>query len=143
MGSRKIEQFGADILQMIQHYCEENEIRIGEIPLKMNKGQEKKPKVDTKKVSFDLLKSGKTIAEIAKERSLTINTVENHLAYFIKLGELDIHQFLSEEKLRKITNYFKEAENKSFGEAKSKLGDEVTYGELRMGLSYIESEKSD
>lgn len=139
MGSRKIEQFGSDILQMIQHYCDENEIERGEIPLKASSKKEKKPKEDTKKVSFDLFRKGKTIAEIATERALTINTIESHLAHYIKLGELGIHQFLSVEKLKKITDYFSGTENKSFGDAKASLGNEVSYGELRMGLSYLES----
>jgi len=90
-------------------------------------------------VSFELFKSGKTTSEIAKERALTQNTIENHLAHYVGLGELDVNQFLSKEKLEKIVAYFKTAENKSFGEAKTFFGDEVTYGEMRMGLSYLES----
>jgi lambda repressor-like predicted transcriptional regulator len=138
MGAKKIEQFGADILQMIQHYCDENNIEKGEIPLKQNPGKIKKPKIDTKKVSFELFKSGKTMDEIAKERELSHNTIESHLAHYVKMGDLDIAQFLDEQKLRKIVDYFKNAQNKSFGEAKIFFGDEVSYGELRMGLSYME-----
>ncbi|HSO86063.1 MAG TPA: helix-turn-helix domain-containing protein [Draconibacterium sp.] len=140
MGAKKIEQFGTDILQMIQHYCDENNIEKGEIPLKeVHKKKEKEPKPDTKKVSFEFFKSGKTVAEIAKERALTLNTIENHLAHYVGLGKIDVKQFLNPEKLEKITAYFKTAENKSFSEAKTFFGDEVSYGEMRMGLSYLES----
>lgn len=139
LGERKIEQFGTDIAQMIQHYCDSNSIEKGEIPLKPISQKEKKPKIDTKKATFDLLKAGKTVAEIATERELTANTIEGHLAHYVKLGELDVKQFLDERKLKKITDYFESTENKSFGEAKNVLGDEISYGELRMGLSYLES----
>jgi len=139
MGNKKIEQFGADILQMIQHYCDENNIEKGEIPLKAIAKKEKKPKIDTKKESFDLFKSGKTVAEIAKERGLTQNTIESHLAHYVRLGELDVTQIIDSEKLNRIVAYFKKTENKSFGEAKTFFGDEVSYGEMRMGLSYLES----
>jgi hypothetical protein len=139
MGERKIGQFGVEIIQIIQHYCNENNIEKGEIPLKEIQSKKKEPKPDTKKVSFELFKSGKTVAEIAKERVLTQNTIENHLAYYVGLGELDIKQFLSEEKLKKIVAYFKTAENRSFSEAKTFFGDEVSYGEMRMVLSYLES----
>lgn len=139
LGERKIEQFGADIAQMIQHYCDENSIEKGELPLKTVSKKEKKPKIDTKKATFDLFKAGKTIAEIASERELTTSTIESHLAHYVKLGKLDVKQFLDEMKLKKITDYFKSTENKSFGEAKNVLGDEISYGELRMGLSYLES----
>jgi hypothetical protein len=138
MGAKKIEQFGADIIQMIQHYCNENNIEKGKIPLKTNHNKAKTPKIDTKKASFDLFKSGKTVAEIAQERGFATSTIESHLAHYVGLGELDVGQFLDEEKLKKIVDYFKSVENKSFGEAKTHFGDEVSYSELRMGLSYLE-----
>ncbi|WP_346862130.1 helix-turn-helix domain-containing protein [uncultured Draconibacterium sp.] len=139
LGAKKIENYGADILQIIQLYCDENEIERGLIPLKETPKKEKKPKEDTKKVSFELFQSGKTPDEIATERALSKNTIESHLAHFVKLGELEVTHFLEENKLKKITDYFVKTENKSFGEAKAHFGDEVSYGELRMGLSYLES----
>jgi len=139
LGSKKIEQFGAEIIQLIQNYCEENGIERMEIPLKEVSQKDKKPKVDTKKVSLELYQSGKIVAEIASERGLTQNTIEGHLAHYVGLGELDVNPFIDKEKLDKIVRYFETAENKSFGKAKEAFGDEVSYGELRMGLSYLES----
>ncbi len=136
LGNKKIEQFGADIIQMIQHYCYENNIEKGEIPLKEVSGIKKKPKVDTKKVSFELFQSGKTIKEIAEERGFSPTTIESHLAHYVGLGELDVNGFLSEEKLKKIVAYFKSSENISLALAKEKFGEDVSYSELRMGLSY-------
>ena len=142
MGARKMEQFGADILQIIQHYCIENEVERGTIPLKTSSSKEKKPKVDTKKVTFELFQSGKIIEEIASERGLTSSTIENHLAHFVKLGELDVTKLIDEKKLKKITAYFKKAEDKSFTTAKNHFGNEVSYGELRVALSFLERETS-
>ncbi len=139
LGNRKIEQFGADITAIIQHYINENNIQKEEIPLREVKEKEKKPKIDTKKVSYELFKSGKTVEEIAKKRALTSSTIESHLAYFVKLGELDVFQLIRKEKLEKILDYFKKAEDKSFGVAKAHFKDEVSYGELRMAMSYLES----
>jgi uncharacterized protein YpbB len=96
--------------------------------------------VDTKLLSFDLFNSGKSIEEIAKERVLSANTIEGHLAHYIKLGELEATRLVEEEKLEKIAEYFEKAEDKSFGAAKSHFGEEVSYGELRIGLSYWEHE---
>lgn len=141
MGAKKIEQFGADIIQMIQHYCDENNIEKGEIPLKANPKKLKEPKIDSKKASFDLFKSGKTIIEIAKERGFAASTIEGHLAHYVGLGELDVKQFVNEEKLTRIVEYFKSVKNRGFNEAKGHFGDEVSYSELRMGLSYLESLK--
>jgi len=141
LGKRKIDQFGADIIGIIQHYCNENNIDKDEIPMQKVTQKEKKPKIDTKKISFDLFQSGKSVAEIAKERALTVSTIENHLAHYVKLGEIDVTILLDKEKLKKITLYFEKADNKSFSEAKVHFGDSVSYGELRMALSYLESQK--
>lgn len=138
LGNKKIEQFGEDIVQMIQHYCQENTIKKDEIPFKEAIEKPKKIKVDTKKVSFEMFKSGKSIAEIAEERGFNAATIEGHLAHFISRGELDAKQVLSEEKLNKLIEYFKSAENQGLSLAKEKLGDEMSYGELKIGLSYLE-----
>jgi hypothetical protein len=135
LGSKKIDLFGVDIIQMIQHYCNENTIEKGEIPFK--KASEKKPKPDTKKLSFELFQSGKTVDEIAEERGFAETTIESHLAYYIGLGAIDAKRFLSEAKLQKIVGYFKSVEDKSLGIAKAHFGDEFTYSELRVGLFYF------
>jgi len=142
LGVRKIEQFGADIIQAIQHYCHTNNIERSTIPLKEVPVKKKKPKTDTKTISFEMFQSGKTVAEIAKERSLTSGTIEGHLAHFIKLGKLEVTRLMEKKKLEKITSYFEKAEDKSFGTAKTHFGDEVSYGELRLGLSYLESKET-
>ncbi|MCD6354581.1 MAG: helix-turn-helix domain-containing protein [Prolixibacteraceae bacterium] len=140
-GSKKIEQFGADIIEIIRNYCNENNVQRMEIPLKEVTKKEKKPKEDTKKVSFELYKSGKTVAEIAATRNLKDSTIVSHLAYFVGLGELDVNLFLNEDELKNITAYFKSTGSKSLSEAKAYFGDKVSYGQLRMGLSYLESLK--
>lgn len=142
MGARKIERFGVGIIEEIRSYCEENNIDRGEIPLKEDPKKEKKSKVDTKKVSLELFQSGKTIAEIAKERGLVETTISSHLAHFVKTGELDVFQFLSKEKLEKILGHFKNTSDKNLTLAHEALGSEFSFGDLRMALSYLESEKA-
>ncbi|MBN1651024.1 MAG: helix-turn-helix domain-containing protein [Bacteroidales bacterium] len=138
LGNKKIESFGADILQMIQHYCNENSIEIERIPLKEVSNKKKKPKVDSKKVSFEMFRSGKSLDEIANERGFAETTIEGHLAHYVGLGELAISMFVPEGELKKITAYFKSTDNRSLGEAKSVLGDEISYSELRFVLKHLE-----
>ena len=86
-----------------------------------------------------MYQTGKTVAEVANERGLSPTTIESHLAHYVGLGELDVTLFISKGKLDKIVQYFKSVENKSFGAAKAALGEDVSYSDLRMGLSYLES----
>ncbi|RYY06955.1 MAG: helicase, partial [Sphingobacteriaceae bacterium] len=83
IGKGKIDQYGEEILAYINAYCKNKNIeRMPFVAEKVSiKTASTVSKIDTKQVSYDLFKSGKTIAEIAAERSLTSGTIENHLLY--------------------------------------------------------------
>ncbi|MDR2680870.1 MAG: AAA family ATPase, partial [Tannerella sp.] len=86
IGAKKIEQFGADIIQIIRAYCDENGVTPGvEKPLRPTPSpaepKPKPPKEDTRRISLNLFreKVRKILDEIAAERALTRQTVESHL----------------------------------------------------------------
>ncbi|MGY3052946.1 hypothetical protein ACVWYG_001142 [Pedobacter sp. UYEF25] len=95
----------------------------------------KAPKVDTKLLSFELNKLGKSIAQIAAERKLTVNTIEGHLAHYISKNELSLTDFVAAEKVEKIVAAAKKLDSRSFVEIKGLLGNEVSYGEIKMVLA--------
>ncbi len=144
-GAAKVAQFGEDIIDIIAAYCRENGIdhdNLPQIDFKQEKPKkEKKPKVDTKQVSLDLLNAGNTVEQIAQERDLTTNTIMNHLTYFVAQGELDATDFVDQNKLDLMSEYFKKTKEFSLKPAKEHFGEAISYGELRMGLSYYLSEK--
>src|SRR5262249_22828667 len=96
-------------------------------------------RVDTKQVSFDLYKAGKTIAEIAAERNLAVSTIEGHLAYFIARRELDISEFLTKEQVDEIADFFEKKNTESLTEAKVHFGERFLYGQLRMVLEHLKA----
>jgi len=96
------------------------------------------PKVNTKEVSFDLYKAGKTIQEIAKERSYNVQTIEGHLAYYVSQGDLDALEFVTLEKLQAVKDKFKELKTDKLGELKEALGAEFTYAEIKFGLASLD-----
>lgn len=140
-GKAKVKKYGEDIISIISNYCHESNIEISQEQLGTKEELEKPKKPDTKKVSFDLFKDGKTLVEIAEERSMAVTTIEGHLAHFIGMGELDVHQFVTDEKIDQISAYFKKADNYNLGPAKAAFGEDVTYGELRSVLKHLEYNK--
>ncbi len=102
------------------------------------KQKEKKP--DTKLVSFELFNEGKSIEEIAKERSLTNGTIEGHLAHFIQSGQLDINKILDNEKLNLIEKEIHKQDTFALNPLKEKIGNQATYGEIRMVLAYMQKD---
>jgi len=142
IGVVKVKQFGAEILEIIKDYCRNNDVDRGLVAsMDFTEEKPKKAKIDTKQVSYDLYKSGKSVSAIAKERDLSENTIYNHLTTFVATGLLPATDFVEEKKLKEIASYFGQTKNYALGEAKARFGDKATYGELRMGLSYYLSLK--
>lgn len=92
----------------------------------------KKVKGDSHRLSLSMYQDGKTIDQIAEERSLNPNTIESHLISFIGDG-LTLDQFVSEEKATQIRIVIKTLGEEELGTSavKSKLGDDFSYNEIR------------
>ena len=72
-----------------------------------NVKEEKKPKIDTRKATFDLYKQGKTIKEIAEERNLKADTIFGHLAFYALRGDIPIDTILPIQHREKIERIIK------------------------------------
>ena len=141
IGPQKLKQFGEEILNIILQYRQANNIQtiVSADNFKIEE-KTKVPKVDTKKVSFDLFKSGKSVEEIAQERTLTPNTIEGHLAHYISTGEIKIDELLDRNKAQLIIDQFHKLETTSMTPVKEALGDEVSYGEIRLVVAHLKFE---
>ena len=145
-GPVKSRQYGDVFLNIIRDYCEEYNLQ-SNLEMKVKKAAKPKTKKaatakkeikpDTKTVSFNLFKEGKTIEEIAFERNINATTVEGHLAYFIELDELDISNLLSTNKINPIKLAIEKFGRESTKTIKENLPDNISYGEIRMVLASI------
>ncbi|MEI2739310.1 MAG: helix-turn-helix domain-containing protein [Chitinophagaceae bacterium] len=140
-GDAKIEQYGQQFLDVILAYSKENNLTSlihKKIPKKEKKERkgEKRQKVDTKAESFRLFRGGKTIHEIAKERNFAIQTIEGHLAHFVQKGEINIEELVSREKLIIIEPALKNFEGGPITSIKQKLGNDVSFGEIKLALAW-------
>jgi hypothetical protein len=141
IGKTKVQKHGAAIIEIIENFCREKKITANlpfpEIPKK----EKSEATTDTKKYSYQLFKSGKTIDEIAVQRSLKRDTIESHLGHFILNGELDISQVMDSGKIQEIEAYFLETKETSFKVAKEHFGEKYTYGELRLVVNHMQKLK--
>jgi ATP-dependent DNA helicase RecQ len=138
-GNVKLGMYGADFLRVIKSYCSDNKLS-SQMFLKTRKPQVNKPHStqgnDTKQVSLQLFREGKTIPTIAATRNLTIGTIEKHLEHYIRKGELDVYQTVPGEKVRAILKEIQQMQGSSAASLKEKLGDGYSYGEIRAVLSH-------
>jgi hypothetical protein len=99
------------------------------------------PKGETARVSLQLYKGGKSIAEIAKERNFAYTTIEGHLSEFIATGEVEVHELVSPSRLEIILSVLKEEKGSSnSGLIKSKLPNDFSYGEIKAAIRYWEKQ---
>jgi len=86
----KDDTYGNQFLTVIQQYCTEHGLssRITEKSPKRERKESKlsKTKIDTKAETYKLYKEGIAIGDIAKQRSLTIQTIEVILLIMYKSG---------------------------------------------------------
>ncbi len=142
IGPQKLKQFGEELLNIIIQYRQENKIETVISADSFKQEPEiKKQKIDTKRLSFDLYKSGKTIDEIAKERNLTGNTIEGHLAHYISTGDIDLFEIVDRNKAQKIIDQFHKMETTSMTPIKEALGDDYSYSEIRMVMAHLKKEE--
>jgi uncharacterized protein YpbB len=99
----------------------------------------KEEKGESKTETFKLYKEGKSIEEIAKQRGLVNSTIEGHLSDYIGKGELSIHDFVNEEQITKIKLAAEKVGFDKFSPIKQILGDAISYGQIRMVLTYLKS----
>lgn len=104
---------------------------------KTKEPKEKKP--DTKLISYELYKTGKSITDIAKERNFSEGTIEGHLAHYVELGMLPVHSFVSKEKYEAIITEIKRQNDTLFSPLKQVLGDDYTYSDIRFAVSFYKN----
>lgn len=96
----------------------------------------KAPKGETRLISLQLFKAGKSIEDIAVQRSMAIGTIEGHLISFIATGEIEVEQLVPEHKIGPILQAIRETGGQSSTPVKEKLGDEYSFGEIKAVMQY-------
>ena len=145
-GDYKISRYGSGFLQVIKRYAEANNLPSRMHFKKPKKGSTatvKKDKKDkpaansTMQSTFAMFNDGMSVAEIAAQRSLSLSTIETHLAAFVTTGMLDISKVVPKDKLAKIMATIKmNGQTMALKPIKDLLSDEYTYGEIRLALEY-------
>lgn len=139
MGPKRVKLYGAEIIDIVLKYSGFRSV--GRHELKDEPEEPKKEsKPDTYELTRQLLEQGLSLEEIAKERGFVVNTIEGHVARFIKDGEYSAKDFIDKEKYDEIVDYFESTGDKSLGVAKDVLGDDFSFGEIKMVLAELEKE---
>ncbi|HET9919275.1 MAG TPA: helix-turn-helix domain-containing protein, partial [Ktedonobacteraceae bacterium] len=87
----------------------------------------------TRQITLDMYREGLSIEEIAERRTLKASTIESHLAELLEAGEeIDIERLVPPNRYEIILNAFTQVGDGALKPIKEFLGDEYSYGELRL-----------
>ncbi len=106
--------------------------------------KEKKPKAEkgaTYRKTYALLKEGKTLAEAAAERQLSLATLEGHAARGIASGDVDISAVMEEAVRDHIADWMRDFPEKDLNGARGHFGELYSYGQLRMVQAWLKKEE--
>lgn len=138
MGKTRVEKYGDVILEVIKAYCETHDI-VPNIVEQIEQKIDKKPKIDTKALSFQLFKDGKTVEEIAIIRELTENSIFGHLASYITSGKIKVTNLMSEDHYNELKQIIPTLSFENLSDLKHQLDDKYSYAELRLVLNALQS----
>jgi hypothetical protein len=139
IGKARLRRYGKEIRELIQKYCAEQRLPTNPTttPARPQPGTS-----ETKRLSLELHRAGKSVDEIAAERRLARSTIEGHLSHFIGLGDLDIYSVLDRETVADIQQFLQAQPEAAAAEAKSHFGEKYSYGELKMVIRHVQKHKS-
>lgn len=141
-GEKKAKSFGPDFLEIICAYAKEKGIGslIHEKKEKRSRNKKtplaKEKKIPSHDQTLELFLQGKGIREIAEIRALSASTIESHMAKLLEEKRIDILDLMPKDRYDRIMAAIEE-KNEIIGlnALRGSLGEEYSYGELRMVLS--------
>ena len=138
-GKVRVEKYGAQILEVIKVYCDENNIETDDtIELeKRPEAKNKNSKGESDKISLQLYLTGKTIPEIAAERELVETTIFGHLSKFVASGEVNVKDLISEVYFKELTGLIPKHKFENLTDLKRQLDDKYSYSDIRLVLNTL------
>lgn len=123
IGQFKAEEYGSQVIQVIKDFI------TSQSHLKQAKGK-------THLETLQMINDGKTPEQVAKERTLTIQTVYGHLADLYLLGEdIDLMKFITKDQLTQIQAvWLANGKPDQARLIKEALPEDMHYGIIRVGM---------
>lgn len=132
-GAKGFEAYGEELLAIVKKYMEESHARQPEIKTEtVIKGKVREGQESSQDTSFRLFSSGKSVAEIAKERMLSETTIFLHLSRFVESGKLSLSALVPKDHERTIMAYLNSHNNELVYADFTAACPDINYAEARL-----------
>lgn len=130
MSERKIQLYGSQFMNEIIDFVKEKV------------GQGNFMQGSTYIITHDMLKSGKSIDEIAQARNLNPVTIYSHIAYLYEKGEnIDIKKYISKEEVKKVIDVLPQLNEPYQINELQDIIEGLEYYKIRLALAYVNRKK--
>jgi ATP-dependent DNA helicase RecQ len=136
-GEFKIEKYGQAFLDEVVAYCLQNNLST-RIELKQPKRVKRTAAAPvtsgTKNLTLQMFRNGQAIEDIARDRKLSLSTIESHLSEFVVSGDLPLDRLVppsDQEEIKKAATKFGAASLKVL---KENLPQNISYAAIRITL---------
>ena len=145
IGKQLANRYGEELVALVSDYRKKHNIESVSLPEAPPDEEKPKPQQaprgQTRQISLEMFEKGQTIDQIAKVRGLAPTTIEEHLAHFVETGGLAIDRLVPADKRKRIEQEFKRLGITSLKEVKQTLGDDVSYGEIKLVRAHLKWKK--
>jgi ATP-dependent DNA helicase RecQ len=123
IGLQKFNTYGKDFIDLIKLFIKDSG-----------------PKISTYDETYELVKKGIWVDDIAKMRNMAVATIYSHLAKLMQEGKpIDFKTYVSDEEFEKIKAVLPQFDDTStLKPIYEALNGEIEYGIIRMTLTYLE-----
>jgi ATP-dependent DNA helicase RecQ len=148
VGQRKLKEFGAAFIEVIDEWLLENEPRefasggFTDPAPKMKSSKKAGDGVSaTAQTTLERFEIGRSIAEIATERNMAETTIEGHLANCLEAGKISKpDQLVDQATVARVREVAAEHGTAALRPIYEALGKAVSYGKIKMALALIHRE---
>ncbi len=131
VGTVKAKSYGPVFMKLIKQLVEKYHIEVPPPP----KASIKAPKTNSSSLlTLNMYQSGMNIHQIVKERSMTYNTVEEHLCELIEKGKIKAEDFLSKDDMLNIRLAYRRQGSHYLKPLKEHFGERYSYFQLKVAL---------
>lgn len=99
---------------------------------KKEKKEAKPKKLSTYEVTLELIKNGKPLRDIAKERQFGLSTITGHCERLLRDEKIELDEILEADRINELSDLFDENDGLSLGDLKEKVGTKFTWDELKL-----------
>lgn len=120
------------------------ERNVGGIASRIKKLELEKTKIaETIIKTLDYLKTGLKPSQIAVKRKLTESTIYDHITELIRIGHLQVSDFISQEKYMIVVEAIGKVQSGKLSEIKALCGEDISYSDIKLVLTDVQRKKND